>query len=185
MLCWLSILAKANANTPVGELIGVGDVVRSHWRKYGRHFYSRYDYEGVDAGAAAKLVARLEGMGAMFSAAGYGSTADGAPRTLSLGGFELASIDQFRYVDPVDGAVSANQGLRLLFADGSRIVVRLSGTGSVGATVRIYIERYQPAGDDEKLFAEMADALEPLVNLAMELTQVRELTGRETPTVIT
>ena len=77
------------------------------------------------------------------------------------------------------------QGVRLLFGDGSRIIVRLSGTGSVGATVRIYVEKYQPAGDEEALGAETAQALAPLVDLALEITQVAELTGRDAPTVIT
>lgn len=85
----------------------------------------------------------------------------------------------------MDSSTTSQQGVRLLFADGSRIVLRLSGTGSVGATVRIYIERYQPPGDEYALLANATDALRPLVDLALHLSQVRELTGREAPTVIT
>ena len=107
-------------------------------------------------------------------------------RPLSLApGFGLTTVDQFQYEDPVDGSVSSNQGARLLFADGSRVIVRLSGTGSVGATVRIYIEAYQPPDDEAALGAETAAALAPLVELALEMTKVAEFTGRDKPTVIT
>jgi len=184
VLCWLSILAHHNAEnggTPEGELIGVADVVQAHWRRYGRNFYTRYDYEEVDAAQAKELVARLGALGEQYAKEGMGAEAPKALRP----GFELVTLDQFGYTDPVDGSVSQNQGARILFADGSRIIVRLSGTGSVGATVRIYIERYTPPGDDAALLAETAAALSPLVELALELTQVRELTGRDAPTVIT
>ena len=181
VLCWLSILAHHNLHTPHGALVGVGDVVRQHWREFGRNFYTRYDYEEVDAAKANELVARLEELGARHAQEGMS-----AERPVALrNGFELVALDQFRYEDPVDGSVATKQGVRVLFADGSRIIVRLSGTGSVGATVRIYIEKYQPPGDEEALGAETAQALAPLVDLALELTQIAELTGRDAPTVIT
>jgi len=100
-------------------------------------------------------------------------------------GFALATVDEFAYTDPIDGSVSSRQGMRLLFADGSRIIFRLSGTGSVGATVRMYIEKYQSAEDHAALEMEAAEALAPLVKLALDLAQVREFTGRDEPTVIT
>lgn len=176
VLCWLSILAHHNTETPVGELVTVGDVVRAHWRKYGRNYYTRYDYEQVDAAKASELVARL------LSLAGEGGA---AAQTAAEHGFELATLDEFEYTDPVDGSVSSRQGVRVLFSDGSRIIIRLSGTGSVGATIRLYIEKYTPPTEPAALEAETADALAPLVELALQLSQVREMTGRDAPTVIT
>jgi len=181
VLCWLSILAHHNLQTPQGALVGVGDVVRQHGREFGRNCYTRYGYEEVDAARAKELVARLEELGARYAQEGMS-----AERPVALrNGFELVTLDQFRYEDPVDGSVATKQGVRILFADGSRIIVRLSGTGSVGATVRIYVEKYQPPGDEEALGAETAQAQAPLVDLALELTQIAELTGRDAPTVIT
>uniref|UniRef100_A0A7S0HRR7 phosphoglucomutase (alpha-D-glucose-1,6-bisphosphate-dependent) n=1 Tax=Phaeocystis antarctica TaxID=33657 RepID=A0A7S0HRR7_9EUKA len=181
VLCWLSILAHHNLETPQGALVGVGDVVRQHWREFGRNFYTRYDYEEVDAAKANEIVARLEELGARYEKEGMS-----AEKPVAMGnGFELVTLDQFRYEDPVDGSIATKQGVRILFADGSRIIVRLSGTGSVGATVRIYVEKYQPPSDEEALGAETAQALAPLVDLALELTQVVQLTGRDAPTVIT
>ena len=181
VLCWLSILTYHNADTPNGQLVGVGQIVLQHWRRFGRNFYTRYDYEGVDSAAAADVVDRLRAMGESFSEAGFSAS---NPQPL-VDGFALATLDEFSYTDPVDGSVATNQGIRLLFVDGSRIIVRLSGTGSEGATVRIYIERYQPPGSDAALLASATDALAPLVSLALKITMVRELTGRDEPTVIT
>jgi len=183
VLCWLSILAHHNEHTAIDSLVGVGDVVRAHWRTYGRNYYSRYDYETVDAAAAKKMVSHLLAMGNAFRAEGHGPH---NPKPLA-GGFELATVDEFCYTDPIDGSVSQHQGVRLLFADGSRVIFRLSGTGSVGATVRMYIEKYTaPADDDEAALAmETADALASLISLGLQLSQVQEFTGREAPTVIT
>ena len=125
VLAWLSILAEANRDAPVGKLVGVGDVVREHWAEYGRNFFSRYDYEAVDAAAADKMVAHLR---AVIASSKRGD---------KFGEFALESADDFAYTDPVDGSVSKNQGIRFVFQDGSRIIVRLSGTGSAGATVRL------------------------------------------------
>lgn len=181
VLCWLSILAHHNANTPIGSLVGVGDIVRQHWRTYGRNHYSRYDYETVDSAAAKAMVQKLLDLGKAFEAAGYSPD---NPQPLS-GGFSLATVDEFAYTDPIDGSFSPNQGVRLLFSDGSRLIFRLSGTGSVGATVRIYIEKYTPPEDEAGLALETAEALQPLIDLGLQLSQVRELTGRDAPTVIT
>ena len=139
VLAWLSILAHHNAETPVGSLVTVDDIVRQHWRTYGRNYYTRYDYEQVDAAKANEMVAQLLAYAASFNAEGFGPH---NPKPLP-GGFGLATVDEFSYTDPIDGSVSSRQGVRLLFADGSRIIFRLSGTGSVGATVRMYIEKYQ------------------------------------------
>ena len=181
VLCWLSILADHNEKTPVGSLVGVGDIVREHWASYGRNYYSRYDYETVDSAAAKQMVSHLTAMGEAFTAEGHGPD---NPKPLA-DGFSLATVDEFCYTDPIDGSVSQNQGVRLLFADGSRVVFRLSGTGSVGATVRMYIEKYTPPGDEAALSMETADALAPLIALGLELSQVQQLTGRDAPTVIT
>jgi phosphoglucomutase len=157
--------------------------VRQHWAHFGRNYYARYDYEGVDANGAARVLERLRGVSAMFTLAGHGPD---RPQPLGTSGCALTTADEFEYHDPVDKSVSKRQGVRLLFADGSRIIFRLSGTGSVGATIRIYLERYMPAtAPAEQLALETADALAPLINLALELSQVHELTGRDAPTVIT
>jgi len=174
VLAWLSILAKANAGAPVGSLVSVEAIVRAHWARYGRNYYCRYDYEGVDAGAADALMAHLRAR----VAAGGGEGCSGAS-----GAFALAKADEFSYTDPVDGSVSARQGLRFIYTDGSRVVYRLSGTGSVGATLRVYIEKYEPAGGNHNL--PTAAALKELVDLALSLADIEKFTGRKEPTVIT
>ena len=177
VLAWLSILAEANAATPVGALVSVEDIVRAHWAEFGRNFYCRYDYEGVDAGAAEKLMAALRSRIAAF-----GAHTDGAAKL--SGGFTLAAADEFKYVDPVDGSVSEKQGLRFIMTDGSRVVFRLSGTGSVGATVRVYIEKFER--DASKHTQPTGVALRDLVHVAVvELGQLATFTGRDAPTVIT
>ena len=122
VLAWLSILAEANKSSSVGQLVGVGDVVREHWSLYGRNFYTRYDYEGVDSAAAEKVMDTLKS-----------KTKD----VTQVKSFVVKTADVFEYVDPVDGSVSKNQGVRFLFTDGSRAIFRLSGTGSAGATIRM------------------------------------------------
>merc|ERR1712137_515068 len=170
VLAWLSILAHVNKDTSSGSLVSVGDVVTKHWKKYGRNFYSRYDYEQVDSDKAnelmANLVAQQEGL--------VGK---------QLGNFTVAEADEFEYKDQFDQSVSSHQGIRFLFSDGSRIVFRLSGTGSTGATIRLYLEQYQ---DDESQFGqETAHALKDLVSVALDLSKMEEFTGRKEPTVIT
>ena len=142
----------------------------------------RYDYETVESAAAERMVAHLLEMGAAFTAEGHGPD---NPKPLP-GGFELAGVDEFTYTDPIDGSISEHQGVRVLFADGSRVVFRLSGTGSVGATIRMYIEQYTPPSAGEAaLDMDTAEALAPLISLGLELSQVQQLTGRDAPTVIT
>ena len=162
VLLWLNVLAARKQ--PVAE------IVREHWRTYGRNYYARHDYEEVDAEAAAGLMAHLRGQ-------------LGALPGRRLGGFEVAAADDFAYTDPVDGSVSTKQGIRVMFADGSRIVYRLSGTGTVGATLRVYIERFEP--DPARQSVETPEALAGLVAVAEGLAEIRERTGRDAPSVIT
>ena len=162
VLLWLNILAVRKQS--------VDDIVRDHWAIYGRNYYTRHDYEEVDAGIANKLVddvrTKLPGLVGQ-----------------SFGGLKVAYADDFTYSDPVDGSVSGKQGIRIGFADGSRIVLRLSGTGTVGATLRLYLERYEPAHGQHDLDTQIA--LKPLVELSETLAGIRERTGRQAPTVIT
>jgi len=191
VLCWLSILAHHNRETPhSAPLVGVEQILRQHWRQFGRNFYSRYDYEEVDAGRAAAMMSRLSGMAKLFEVAGFGAD---KPLTLAPG-YDLVLMDDFSYCDPVDGSVALGQGKRLLFADGSRVVFRLSGTGSVGATVRVYFEKYQPpsradggadADCDAQLTVSTSEALAPLVAIGLDLADLRANIGRDSPTVIT
>ncbi|KAL1524892.1 hypothetical protein AB1Y20_019771 [Prymnesium parvum] len=181
VLAWLSVLAHHNKKTPEGALIGVHEIVREHWQRYGRNYYTRYDYEQVDAADAARMVAHLLEYAKRFQEEGYGPE---SPQRLT-DMMALSVVDEFSYTDPIDGSVASKQGIRFLFDDGSRIVFRLSGTGSVGATIRIYIEKYQRPDDSDALEMEVAVALEPLVELALAISKVREFTGRDRPTVIT
>jgi phosphoglucomutase len=162
VLFWLDILAAR------GE--SVEAIVRDHWRRFGRNFYSRHDYEGVDSAAANALMAHLRESLATLPGRAFGAES-------------VASADDFAYTDPVDGSVSTAQGIRIGLASGSRIVFRLSGTGTEGATLRVYLERFEP--DAAKHGVETQAALAPLIVLADQLAGIRERTGRERPTVIT
>ena len=162
MLLWLNVLAARKQP--------VIDIVREHWRQYGRNYYSRHDYEEVDFDAANGLMAHLR------------EQLDKLPGK-SLRGYAVAAADDFTYVDPVDGSVSTHQGVRVMFKDGSRIVYRLSGTGTAGATLRVYIERYEP--DEARQDQETQGALADLIRIADELAGIRERTGRDAPSVIT
>jgi phosphoglucomutase len=160
VLAWLSILASTRQS--------VEQVVRAHWQRFGRSYYQRHDYEALAADAAGKMIAHLrERLPALAGVAFAGS--------------EIATADDFSYTDSVDGNVSARQGIRLLLADGSRVVCRLSGTGTEGATLRLYVERYREDGGD----GEIDEVLAPLVEAAKELLELREYCGRDEPTVIT
>ncbi|HEY9065482.1 MAG TPA: alpha-D-glucose phosphate-specific phosphoglucomutase [Burkholderiaceae bacterium] len=163
VLFWLNILA-------VREGESVEAIVRDHWKRYGRNFYSRHDYEGVDSAAANGLMQQLrESLPTLPGKRVEGST--------------IASADDFAYTDPVDGSVTTAQGVRIAFEDGSRIVFRLSGTGTEGATLRVYLERFE--ADPAKHAVETQTALAPLIALAERLAGIRGRTGREKPTVIT
>jgi phosphoglucomutase len=162
VLLWLNILAVRNEP--------VIDIVKSHWATFGRNYYSRHDYEEVDLDAANALVADLRSRLATL------------PGT-SFGALKIASADDFAYHDPVDHSVSKNQGIRILFEGGSRVVFRLSGTGTAGATLRVYIERFEP--DASKHDVETQTALADLITVADTIADIRNRTGRQTPSVIT
>ena len=162
VLFWLNILAVK------GE--SVEAIVKDHWKTYGRNYYSRHDYEEVDKERATELMERLRGMVDSMAGKQYGD-------------YEVKYADDFSYEDPVDGSVSKKQGIRIGFTDGSRIVFRLSGTGTKGATLRVYIENYEP--DASKHDVDTQEALKPLIDLAQEIAQIKEYTQRDEPTVIT
>ena len=161
VLYWLNILAVRNQ--PVAE------IVREHWRQFGRNVYSRHDYEGVESAKAETLIAGLRQQ--LPELAGK-----------SFDGMRVKAADDFCYIDPVDGSRSEKQGVRILLDDGSRIVFRLSGTGTEGATLRLYLERY--VADASQHEVPTQQALAPLVALAEKLAHIVELTGRTTPDVI-
>mmetsp|Transcript_13325 Transcript_13325/g.53450 ORF Transcript_13325/g.53450 Transcript_13325/m.53450 type:complete len:490 (-) Transcript_13325:1770-3239(-) len=167
VLAWLSVLAEYNPS-PDAPLVSVQAIVEKHWATYGRNYYCRYDYEGVDKTKATAMMAAMTA-----------ATAENTGKT--IGDFTIATADVFGYLDPVDGSVSKNQGLRFLMADGSRIVFRLSGTAGSGATVRLYLEKY----DATVLDKHVSEVVGPLVAVAMELSKLPEMTGRTEPTVIT
>jgi len=162
VLMWLNVLAKRRQS--------VAEIVREHWRNYGRNYYSRHDYEAVDSDAAAGLMDRLRGQ--LSGLVGQ-----------RFGAYEVGYADDFSYTDPVDGSVSQRQGVRIGFTDGSRIVFRLSGTGTEGATLRIYLERYEADPAAHGLDPQVA--LADLIILADQLAEVTARTGRSAPTVIT
>ncbi|EMD36675.1 hypothetical protein CERSUDRAFT_114627 [Gelatoporia subvermispora B] len=180
VVAWLNILAYANTQSP-GELIGIGELLQKHYAVYGRSFFSRYDYEEVSSEGAQKLVDTLN---AHIASGDLAGTTHASPSTGQS--FVVRDAYNFDYTDPIDGSVSKNQGQVVRFQDGSRVVFRLSGTGSQGATVRMYVERYVPP---EKGVAELnkttAEGLTGLIEVALELSKLKEFLGREKPTVIT
>jgi len=163
VLFWLNILAVRRGES-------VEQILRSHWQRFGRNYYSRHDYEGVDSAAANGLMAHLRASLATLP----GQTIAGAT---------IATADDFAYTDPVDGSVSTAQGIRIGLKDGSRVVFRLSGTGTEGATLRVYLERFEP--DPVQHAIETQQALAPLIALADQLAGITTRTGRTAPTVIT
>ncbi|XP_035698303.1 phosphoglucomutase-1-like [Branchiostoma floridae] len=168
VMSWLSIMAARKAS--------VEEIVHAHWAKYGRNFFTRYDYENVDAAPANQMMANVE---QLITAADFvGKEFSHGDKT-----YKVAKGDNFKYTDPIDGSVSTKQGLRIVFEDGSRVIFRLSGTGSVGATIRMYVDSYETDAAKQKLDAQVM--LKPLVEIALKLSQLRELTGRDQPTVIT
>ncbi|KAH9678029.1 phosphoglucomutase [Citrus sinensis] len=172
VLAWLSIVAHRNKDKKPGEkLISVSDVVKAHWATYGRNFFSRYDYEECESEGANKMIGYLRDLVSKSKAGD------------KYGNYVLQFADDFAYTDPVDGSVASKQGVRFVFTDGSRIIFRLSGTGSAGATVRIYIEQFEP--DVSKHEMDAQSALKPLIDLALSVSKLRDFTGREKPTVIT
>jgi phosphoglucomutase len=162
VLLWLDILAARRES--------VAEIMRDHWRRYGRHYYSRHDYEEVDADAAQGLMHDLR-----EQLAGLAGKAIGDAR--------VEQADDFAYLDPVDASTSEHQGIRVLLEGGSRIVYRLSGTGTAGATLRVYLEAFEP--DPARHGQNPQTALQPLIALADRIAGIKERTGRSAPTVIT
>ncbi|RWL99083.1 MAG: alpha-D-glucose phosphate-specific phosphoglucomutase [Mesorhizobium sp.] len=162
VLLWLNILAARGESCK--------DIVTEHWETYGRNYYSRHDYEEVESDRANALVDELR--------AKLGSL----PGT-TVRGLKIAKADDFAYHDPVDGSVSKNQGIRILFEGGSRVVLRLSGTGTSGATLRVYIERYEP--DKARHDLDTQEALADLIAAADDIAGIKSHTGRNKPSVIT
>jgi phosphoglucomutase len=162
VLLWLNILAVRGESAI--------DIVTKHWAAYGRNYYSRHDYEEVETSSANAL---MDALRAKLSS---------LPGT-AVRGMKITAADDFAYHDPVDGSVSKNQGIRVLFDGGSRVVFRLSGTGTSGATLRVYIERYEP--DPARHDIDTQEALAELISAADDLAGIRSHTGRSKPSVIT
>jgi len=162
VLLWLNILAATGRS--------VQEIARDHWARFGRNYYARHDYEGVDSAAADALIAELRAALATLPGRAFG------PLT-------VVDADDFAYRDPTDASVSAHQGIRVLFEGGSRVVFRLSGTGTSGATLRVYLERYEPPAGD--LAAETGAMLADLVAAADAIAGIARHTGRRAPDVIT
>ncbi|KAG7312470.1 Phosphoglucomutase-1 [Plutella xylostella] len=165
-LFWLQVLAASG--------LSVEDTLKEHWRKFGRNYFTRYDYEECASAPCAEMMLSLE---RTITAPGFaGSVLTGQGKA-----YTVAAADDFSYMDPVDHSVAMKQGLRIIFTDGSRIVMRLSGTGSSGATVRLYIDSYEPTD----VLGDAQDMLRPLVDIALQLSDLPRYTGRAAPTVIT
>ncbi|SDA77234.1 alpha-D-glucose phosphate-specific phosphoglucomutase [Sinorhizobium sp. NFACC03] len=162
VLLWLNILAVRKESAL--------DIAQKHWATYGRNYYSRHDYEEVDSDAANGLIANLRDQLASLPGKSFGA-------------LKVATSDDFAYNDPVDHSVSKNQGIRILFEGGSRVVFRLSGTGTSGATLRVYIERFEP--DAARHGMETQGALADLIAVADEIAGIKTRTGRTEPSVIT
>ena len=162
VLYWLNIIAASNQS--------VEDIVKAHWKKYGRNYYSRHDYENVDSRTANEIMDAMRAMAGETVGKFYGE-------------YEVKTFDDFTYIDPVDKSESKHQGIRVLFTDGSRIVFRLSGTGTQGATIRIYVEKYDPNVARHDM--DPQEALGELIQIAEEISGVKAKTGRKAPDVIT
>ena len=179
-VAWLNILAAANKESP-NKLIGINDLLQKHYAIYGRSFFSRYDYEEVESAGAQKLVDTLNEAIKTKSLIGTKHTSASTKTT-----FTVSETYNFDYTDPIDGSVSKNQGQVVTFDDGSRVVLRLSGTGSQGATVRMYVERYVAADKGAKELAkDTKEGLQALIEVALEISKLKEFLGRDEPTVIT
>ena len=162
VLLWLNILAVRGQS--------VADILAEHWARFGRNYYSRHDFEAIETVKADAMMAALRA--SLPSLAGR-----------QVEGMTISAADDFAYTDPVDGSVSRNQGVRIRFTDGSRIVLRLSGTGTEGATLRLYLERYE--SDPDRFDLDPQLALAPVIQAAHTLARIEEHTGRSTPDVIT
>ncbi|WP_444666164.1 alpha-D-glucose phosphate-specific phosphoglucomutase [Cereibacter changlensis] len=163
VLLWLNILAVRKES--------VAEILKQHWEKFGRNYYSRHDFEAIETAKADAMMAELRGKLKGLTGVAFDHH------------LKIAEADDFAYTDPVDGSVSQKQGVRILFQDGSRIVMRLSGTGTEGATLRLYLERYAPG--PEGLDHDPQQALRPVIEAAHEIAGITRHTGRKEPDVIT
>jgi len=225
VLAWLSVLAHANPD-PNSPLVGVREIVENHWAKFGRHFYSRYDYEGVDSEVAEQVMEHLRSHFKALATNGTLGTHNKStlkfpsscfrllfthlplarsflsrPRWvivsslyvlrvclyttggLTFGGLKCINVEEFAYIDPKDDSLATGQGIIVSFMGGERAVFRLSGTGSEGATIRVYLEKYEERR--QKLGMATSDALAEVAKAAMEASDLAAITGRQAPTVIT
>ena len=162
VLFWLNILAIKRQS--------VEQIVKRHWLQFGRNVYSRHDYEDLPLDAAHGVIEHLRSNFGTMTGKNFGK-------------YTIKSCDDFSYTDSIDGSISTKQGLRILFTDGSRIVFRLSGTGTSGATLRIYLEAFEPDTSKHDLDAQIA--LSEMIKIALQISELKERTGRDTPTVIT
>jgi len=162
VLFWLNIIAVKKQ--------GVEAIMLAHWREFGRNVYSRHDYESIPTDAANSVITHIKSQFTALPGQNFGR-------------YTVSTCDDFSYLDPIDGSVSNNQGIRILFTDGSRIVFRLSGTGTEGATLRIYLEAFEP--DASKHYLDAQIALAEMIQIALQISQLVERTGRVAPTVIT
>ena len=158
------------ANILAVKKCSVEQLAKAHWAEYGRNVYSRHDYEAIPTEAANGVMAHLKAQFTSLPNQTYGK-------------YTVQTADDFSYTDPVDGSVSTGQGIRILFACGSRIVFRLSGTGTEGATIRIYLEAFDADVNNHHLDAQIA--LAEMIQIALKLSELKQRTGRDTPTVIT
>jgi phosphoglucomutase len=162
VLAWLNIIAIKKQS--------VKQIVNEHWEKFGRNYYTRHDYEEIELDKANKLMKRLNEK--LDSLVGQ-----------QVSKMKISKSDNFSYLDPVDGSLSKNQGIRIIFENDSRIIIRMSGTGTIGATIRIYIEKFEPANGE--ILLETQKALARLITAAKILTDIEAITGREEPNVVT
>lgn len=166
VLAWFSVMQHTGKS--------VEDICVEHWKRYGRNYFTRYDYEECDLAPCNEMMDTLEKTITDPAFVGKDFSAGGKTYKVKLG-------DNFSYNDPIDKSVSTKQGLRIVFTDGSRVVMRLSGTGSSGATVRLYIDSYER----ENVLGQAADMLKPLIDIALQISKLPQYTGRNAPTVIT
>lgn len=162
VLCWLNILASSGKSPE--------QVLRAHWLTYGRDYFTRHDYEGLDSQQATLMLDTLQAK--LEDLAGQ-----------AIYDQRISRADNFSYTDPVDGSISSNQGVRIIFENDSRIVMRLSGTGTAGATLRVYMDRYE--GPDGNLALDPQAALGTLIQSAQEIAGISKFTGRTRPDVVT
>ncbi|WKS76624.1 phosphoglucomutase [Cryptosporidium sp. 43IA8] len=173
VLAWLSILAYKNPD-PTKSLVSVEDITREFWKTYGRNYYTRFDYESVETEKADQFFKHLNSLM---------EDSQKLRNSLRSSGLKVKFMDNFTYNDPVDGSVTKNQGVRIIFTDGSRIIFRISGTGSVGATIRVYMEK--TVKNPQEFEKTTQQALNHLIEIVEKKIKLKEITGRSKPTVIT